>query len=67
MAARFKEGTKFVCYKNVLKYFLYMYSNYIFGKTSGLPDGIFPHQNSQFGCILESLGIENVSITIWNI
>jgi hypothetical protein len=29
---------------------------------SGLPDCLFSNQKSQFGCILEGLGIENVVI-----
>jgi hypothetical protein len=28
----------------------------------GLPDGLFSYQKSQFGCILEGLGMENVGI-----
>jgi hypothetical protein len=27
---------------------------------TGLPDGIFSHRKSKFGCILESLAIEDV-------
>jgi hypothetical protein len=43
---------------------------------AGLPDAIFTNQKSQFGYILEGLGIENVGIfygnlvhfnAIWNI
>jgi hypothetical protein len=29
-----------------------------------LPDGIFPQQNTQYGYILEGLGIENVGIFV---
>jgi hypothetical protein len=31
--------------------------------VAGLPDGIFSKQNSQFGYILEGLGMENVYFT----
>jgi hypothetical protein len=35
-------------------------------RTSGLPDGIFSNQKSQFGKILEGLGMENFNILyIW--
>jgi hypothetical protein len=35
-----------------------------FIQASGLPDGIFSYQKSQFGYILENLGMENVGIFI---
>jgi hypothetical protein len=35
--------------------------------VAGLPDGYFSNQKSQFGYILEDLGMENVAIlAIWN-
>jgi hypothetical protein len=35
---------------------------YIHGTRAGLPDGFFSDQKSQFGCILENPGMENVVI-----
>jgi hypothetical protein len=32
---------------------------------TGLPDGIFSYQKSQFGLIFENLGMENVGIFIY--
>jgi hypothetical protein len=36
---------------------------YIAAPEAGLPDGIFSYQKSQFGYILEGLGMENVGIS----
>jgi hypothetical protein len=38
-------------------------------RVSELPDALFSYQKSQFGSILEGLGMENVGmfVTIWNI
>jgi hypothetical protein len=43
-----------------------------FSWQPGLPDGIFKNPKSQFGLILEGLGMENVAtylyyMSIWNI
>jgi hypothetical protein len=39
-----------------------VYASTYAGLSSGLPDGLFSNQKSQFGKIFQGLGLENVDI-----